>query len=394
MVKEAFHKEMKIAYVYSSFATTGGTERMIMEKVNYFAERIGYDVTIITCFQSKTEQNSFYTSGKVKQINLEIPFFSQYKYKYPKRFWVKWRINRQLEKIISQTVNQVDPDILIGASRFRANFISSIKCRAIKIIECHVVRYNTPFEAAFNRPFPIRVFMKIYKFFYLRAIERNADVIVTLTEKDRLLWKRAKRTEVITNFSTMPVSQYSDCSSKRVVAIGRLVWEKGFGRLIEIWKIVSSRHTDWHLEIFGEGDMYDTIKTLINIYKARNVTIHGFTSNISNVYATSSICVVTSYYEGFSLVLLEAIKHGVPCVAFDCPFGPRSIINDAHCGFLVENDDIRIFSDRLCRLIEDFELRKRFSKECIERAKQFDVERIMNQWKILFEDLCKELNNS
>ena len=107
--------------------------------------------------------------------------------------------------------------------------------------------------------------MKIYEYIYLRTIERNADVIVTLTEKDRLLWKRAKRTEVITNFSTMPVSKYSDCTPKRVIAAGHLSWVKGFGRLIEIWAIVSSRHPDWHLVIFGDGDMYDTLNMLIKI---------------------------------------------------------------------------------------------------------------------------------
>ena len=123
---------MKIVYVYSTLATTGGTEKMIIEKANYLAEHFGYDVTIITCFQRKNENNFFYTSKKVKQIYLEIPYFSQYKYSYPKRLWTKWKVNRLLRQSIYRSVKQEDPDILIGILRFKANFVSTIKCRAKK----------------------------------------------------------------------------------------------------------------------------------------------------------------------------------------------------------------------------------------------------------------------
>ena len=280
---------------------------------------------------------------------------------------------------------QIDPDIVIGVSRHKADIISAVKCRAKKIIECHEVRYNTLYEPGLNKSFPVRVFMKIHEYFYFKAIERHADVIVTLTPKDKILWKRAKRVEVIPNFSTMPISHYSNLSTKRVISAGRLEWEKGFGRLVEIWSYVAPRFPDWQLDIYGEGSMYATLKNLIKIYKAKNITIHNFTADISQEYANSSICVVTSYFEGFSLVILEALKHGVPCVAYDCPFGPGSIIEDARSGFLVENGDTRLFAERVCRLIQDYELRAQFSKAGIERAKHFDVDVIMNQWRMLFE---------
>ena len=381
---------MKIAYVYSTMAKTGGTERMITEKANYFSEHYGFDVTIITCFQHDNEENVFPLSKKVKQINLDIPFFSQYKYKYPKRLWVKWQMNRLLKKSIKQFVEQVDPDILIGVSRFKADFINSIKCRGKKIIECHESRYNTIYDASEKRSILSRLFINIYRISYLKTIERKSDAVITLTEGDRKLWEKAKSTEVIPNFSTMSINQHSDCTSKRVIAVGRLAWEKGFGRLIEVWSIVSSRHTDWHLDIYGEGRMYNTLQTFINIYKAKNVCIHSVTSDISHEYATSSICAVTSYFEGFSLVLLEAMKHGVPCIAFDCPFGPRSIINDGYDGFLVENGETRLFAERLCRLIEDEELRKQFSKRAIEKAATFDVDIIMDKCRVFYEQLVNK----
>ena len=118
---------MKIAYVYSTMATTGGTERMITEKVNYLSERYGYDITIITCFQLPNEENYFKLSNNIKQINLGIPYFSQYKYKYPKRLWIRWKLNRYLRKSIIQSVNQINPDILIGVALVQA-FQTDLAC--------------------------------------------------------------------------------------------------------------------------------------------------------------------------------------------------------------------------------------------------------------------------
>ena len=378
---------MKIAYVYSTLAKSGGTERMIAEKTSYLAEKFGYDVTIINLFQRIEDINYYLISKKVKQVNLGIPYFSQYKYKYPKRFWVKWHINKLLKKSIIEAVKQVDPDILIGVSRFNANYISSIKCRAKKIIECHESKYNTIYDTNINRSFFAKYFIKIYTSHYFHTIIQNADVIVTLTEGDKMLWKRAKYIDVIPNFSTMSISKYSNCTTKRVIAVGRLQWEKGFDRLLDIWKVVVSKHPDWQLEIFGEGALKEELDNMITKANINNIKLNGIAHDISKEYASSSICTVTSYFEGFSLVLLEAMKHGVPCVAFDCPFGPRNIINDASNGFLVNDGDTKLFAERLCRLIEDEELRKQFSKAAIERSLLFDPDSIMNKWKNLFEQL-------
>ena len=148
-------------------AVAGGTEKMITEKANYFSDEYGYDVTIITCFQRKNEKNYFHTSNRVRQINLEIPFFSQYKIKYPLRLLAKWRMYRLLNKRINDTVKQIDPDILIGVSRFNADIVSAIKCRAKKIIECHEVRYSTIHDAGLKRPLLTRIFVYIFDLLYV-----------------------------------------------------------------------------------------------------------------------------------------------------------------------------------------------------------------------------------
>ena len=378
---------MKIAYIVGSLATQGGTSRMITEKANLFATQLGYDITIVSYRQRQDEINTYPLSDKVKQINIGISLSSHYKYRYPKRLWVKWSVNRHLKKAISDTVNRLDPDIIIGITVCKADIICQLKCRAKKIIECHEARVYTLSGFGLNLSLLSKIKLSIYWKRYFGTIERYADAIVTLTEKDKALWKNNRHVEVIPNFTTMHISKTSDCSSKRVIAVGRLEWEKGYSRLLQIWKIVYSKHPDWKLDIYGEGSFQGALETIIRNNTIKNLEVHHFTHDISQEFANSSICVVTSFYEAFSLVLLEAMKHGVPCIAFDCPFGPGSIIQDNLNGFLVHDGDIRLFAERICLMIEDTKMRKEFSKEAIIRANYFNKEAVLDTWKTLFESI-------
>ena len=338
---------MKIVYVLPTLAWKGGAERIITERVNYFAEHFGYDIVVVCIIQGKDQANTYPISKKITQINLSIEVHLQYKYSYPKRLWIQYILHNQIKRQLKNAIQQINPDILIGVGYYRANLVCAINCRGKKIIECHDARRKVVSDFMINNKWLTPLLMAIYKKLYFKSIERYADVIITEREK-------------------------------------------GFERLIEIWGLVCRKYPDWHLDIYGEGKMYDALITLTNIHKASNVTIHHFTPNISYEYSTSSICATTSYFEGFSLVILEAMKHGVPCVAFDCPFGPRSIINDGYDGFLVKNGDIKLFAERLYRLIEDEGLRKQFSERAIEKSLQFDTNTIMQKWKNLFEQelLC------
>ena len=378
---------MTIVYVMESLVPKGGTERIISEKANYLAEQYKYNVYIITCTQQQDQPNAFQLSSSVHQKKLAIPYYSQYCYKYPKRFFVKLSINKKLKEAIIEAVQQINPDILIGIGHYKADLISSIKCRAKKIIECHEARFFTQSGMANHQNVLSKLFTKFYRKLYFRTIERKADVIVTLTEGDKLLWNKAKRIEVIPNFLNIQVSQISSCHSKRVIAVGRLSWEKGYDRLIDIWELVSRKSPDWQLDIFGEGELEKNLSYKIAKKHINNITIHPTTNNISYEFSKSSICVMTSYYEGFALVLLEALKHGVPCVAYDCPFGPASIIEDNRCGYLIDNGNINVFAKKLCTLMNDENARKEFSKESIKRSKDFAIDTIMGKWINLFESL-------
>lgn len=210
---------------------------------------------------------------------------------------------------------------------------------------------------------------------------------MTLTKGDAQEWKNAKRVKIIPNFSIMPISNLSNCESKRVIAVGRLEWQKGYDKLISIWKLVSHEHPDWQLDIFGEGRLEEEINNNIRKKDLRNVNIHPFTDTISQEYASSSICVLASRFEGFSLVLLEAMRHGLPCVSFNCPYGPKDLIDDNESGYIIENNNIEQFAEKLNYLIENTEIRKKFAKKALLKSTRYDVDTIMSQWRDLFDSL-------
>lgn len=377
---------MNIMYAVDTLAISGGTERIIIEKANYLAEVFGYSVTII-CFSQQKNTNNFYIlSTLVKQINLGFKFHSQYNYQYPKRLWIKYTLYRRLKKALSTILQEVDPDILIGISHSQADIVSSMDCRAKKIIESHTPKFAIK-KNTNNGSLIGNICKDFYNRMYISAIEKNADVIVTLTDKSKEEWTKAKRLEVIPNFSTMRVSKYSSCDNKQVIAIGRLCKEKGFDKLIDIWELANKKNEDWQLVIFGDGELKSEIAKKIKKKQLTNIKIHDPITNISEQYANSSICVVTSHFESFCLVILEAMKHGVPCVAFDCPYGPGSIIEDQKNGFLVENDNIALFTDQLTTLMGNENLRHKFSRAAILRANDFETDKIMAKWKLLFEEL-------
>lgn len=375
---------MKIVYVIASLETSGGTERIVSEKANYLADVFGYDVTIICYDQHENSSNFYFLSDNVKQRQLGLQMYSQYRYAYPKRLWKKYVLRSHLKRALSKVVKEINPDFLIGISHFRADIVCTIDCKTKKIIESHVPR---SFIENTNNKYINDIYKRYYDMRYFHVIEKKADMIITLTERDRELWSEAKRVETIPNFSNIHIDQVCDHKKKRVITVGRLSKEKGFDRLLVIWKLVVNKHPDWHLDIFGDGDMKNKLEQKIKLGNITNVTLCGTTNQISKELSKSSICVSTSYYEGFSLVLLEAITHGVPCVAFDCPYGPRTIIEDGKCGYLVENGHIPQFVEKLCTLMENEQLRIEFSKASIERSKFFNIDAIMLQWKKLFEEL-------
>lgn len=390
---------MRIVYIIDSLASKGGAERILSEKMSYMAERYGYDVSVVTCYQDPVRQANVYPlSDKVRQVNLNIPYYSQYRYGYPLRLWKKWQLYQQLKRQLAATVRSIDPDILVGLGYFQADVVTAIRCRAVKVVESHEARIFTMSDQGLQRSWLSRLYMRYYRSRYFRNVERQTDVVVTLTTGDAHEWRRVKRVEVIPNFTMMPSTsdlrpQTSDLihhpsDKKRVMAVGRLEWQKGFDRLIDIWAMVAPRHPDWQLDIFGSGTMESSLQQLIAGHGlTHSAKIHPFTNHIQEEYLKSSLFVLPSRFEGFGLALLEAMQSGLSCVVFDCPYGPGDVVADGQSGFVVKDGDTSAFAARLEQLMSDDDLRQRFSERSVERAQDFAVDAVMMQCQKLIETL-------
>ena len=180
--------------------------------------------------------------------------------------------------------------------------------------------------------------------------------------------------------------RYSNLESKHVIFVGRYTGQKGIPELFKIWDIVHLNHPDWHLDLYGDGDINEIPYSEEQREKI-NIHVHKPDSDIFSRYLESSIFVLTSRYEPFGLVMPEAMSCGLPVIAFDCPFGPAQIINDGIDGFLIMDRSICAFAKRLCQLIESPHLRMTMGEAAIQSSQKYSAESIMPQWINLFNEL-------
>lgn len=178
-------------------------------------------------------------------------------------------------------------------------------------------------------------------------------------------------------------------AKKTILAIGRLTPQKGFDLLIHAFKLIADKHPDWQLEIVGDdyGDqpmLEDLIKTL----NLSNVRLLPATRAIDKHYEAAAFFALSSRFEGLPMVVLEAMGHGLPVVAFDCPTGPAELVNDEN-GFLVSNGNVAEFAAGMERLITDQELLLKKASGAEARAQHYTREHINKHWAALFDAHAK-----
>lgn len=377
---------MKIIYIYDSLAGIGGIERIFIQKMNYLADKLNHNIYLITSSQG-THPFIFPLTDKVKHIDLDIRFHSQYAYPFPTRIWIKYKLQKLYRKRLQESVNNIDPDIIVGTTTWNSDVICQLKCKGKIVIESHCAKPYTAITDHLTNGIIKDFINKITTWQRFRYTEKHCDAIVSLTQNDTSAWKTPHVTTIPNMIESIP-EKSSTCSSHRVIAAGRLTYQKGFNRLIDAWTLVHKRHPKWKLDIYGEGYYKEKMQRQIKEnYVEDSITIHPFTSNIFEEYLTSSIFVLSSRYEGFGLVLIEAMSCGIPCVSFDCPYGPAEIINNEEDGILIDNNNIPQMATAICYLIENEEIRKAYGKKAKENAKRFLPENIMPKWEQLFKQI-------
>ncbi len=365
---------MKILYTFRSLAVLGGIERVLVEKMNNLVTIYGYDVYILTTGQGD-HPVPYQLEKRVRHEDLGIQFHKQYSYSGFRRLWDGWQRTRLFEKRLSKKLHHICPDIIICTTADPVYSIVKVKGKIPLIVESHSICSRTLGEKGFRQRFIAYLLKKGLK---------EADCLVALTEGDAVEWRKIhSHVEVIPNIVHLNKGPVASLENKRVIWVGRFDYQKCPMEVIKIWQMVYQRFPDWHLDIYGEGELEQELEKIVMSLNM-NVNIHQPIERIFDVYCDSSMLVSTSLFEPFGLVLPESMSCGLPVVAFDCPYGPAEIITDGIDGFLIKNRDIHAFAEKVCQLIMDKELRCHFGLKGIASSQRFRADRLMTKWNQLF----------
>jgi len=363
---------MKLLYITNDISRNGGLERVLSIKASYLADTLDYEVHILVT-NSASEEVFYDFSPKINIRRFSL-----------KGNYIKYSI-AYISKIRTQ-VTKLNPNIvLVCDDALKGFFVPLIISKKIPIVyERHAsIVLNTKNTLVGN----------IKKKLMLK-LANSFDWFIVLTDGNKLEWK-TKNCKVIPN----PISFYPNTSSsltdKRIIGVGSPSYNKGFDLLLKSWIVLKKDYPDWKLNIFGATD-----KSQFAINEAKKMDLDvaqifkGEVKDIEKEYLNSSILVLPSRSEGFGMVLIEAMACGLPCVSFDCPSGPRYIINEGEDGFLVENESVEELTKAISRLMGDDDLRKKMGARAKVNAKSYLPNNILPLWDRLFKELSRDTKDT
>ena len=379
-------KLYRIVLVTPAIYSPGGVERVVAVKANYFAEQLGYDVTVIVT-EGKGKESFFPISDKVRIINYELNFEDLWRLSFFRKVMAYFCKQRRFKKLLKADLMRIHPDYTISTLRREVNFLTGINDGSLKIGELHVNRANyRNFDASHSNPLK-RLFANLWMNSLLGHLKR-LDKMVVLTDYALKDWPELDNVVKIPDALPFKIDDKSDLSAKRVISIGRYAYDKGNDLLLQAWSVIEKKHPDWTLDIYGNGDKEPYQKQMVELgIDLQRCHLYGPISDVKKEYLSSSVFVLPSRFEGFGLVIIEAMACGVPVVAFDCENGPRSIIADGETGFLIPSFDVKALAEKVMRLISDVNYRKKIGANDQEAAWQYDIDRIGKQWKHLFDEM-------
>lgn len=225
----------------------------------------------------------------------------------------------------------------------------------------------------------------------LWLIRKHADKLVLLTQQDKQMYLDAgfpyRQLAVINNPTPFEGVAPSPRTGHSVLAVGRLTDQKGCDRLISAWSRIHREVGDWRLVFVGSGELHDDLARQAQDAGIANIDFIPATQNVQEWYDRASIYAMASRYEGFPMVLLEAMSKGLPIVAYDCLTGPRELVRDGVNGYLVTDGDEEMFADKLLALINGRTKRDEFSRNALSMSKEFHIKPIAHEWEALIDDL-------
>ncbi len=379
---------MKIVYCIHSLYNPGGMERVLLNKVRYFVEQKGWEIVIVTTDQHN--RPTFYPLPEgVRMVDLGINYSDDNRRSplgkivgYLKR---RCRHRRRLAALL----NAERPDITVSLFPCESSFIPSLKDGSKKVLEIH---YSKFFRLQYGRHGLLRLIDR-YRTHTDEQLAQRFDRFVVLTHEDCGYWPKMANIEVIPNAALFRPASTADLTAKHVVAVGRLDHQKGFDRMLNVWAELLQTHpdlSDWTLDIYGQGEWHDNLlQQTERLGIASSVVLHAPTKDIEKVYTSSAFLLMTSRYEGFPMVMIEAMACGLPVISYNFKTGPRDIIHPGENGYFVTDGDSSALVAAMANLMNDLPLRQRLGKNALRVRDTFSEASVMDKWTRLFEDLAE-----
>ncbi|ETD72653.1 hypothetical protein V757_03120 [Pelistega indica] len=378
---------MKLLYCIPRLDTSGGIERVVVNKINYYVQECGYEVTVVT-YRQQNRENFFKLDSRVRQINLDAPYPISYEQlSFFKRIIPFRKVNAYLMTKLNQIVSETAFDYCISILMDDIAIIPKLTDSSIKVGECHGILNEIVYCYRHSETFfqKLKWFLRLKKFHFF---SKKFDVLVFLTQEESKLLNYSIPLEIIPNFIVCtPLNDefFQFNNSKTAVSAGHLIPLKGHARLLDAWRLVVDKCSDAHLDIYGSGSEEETLLLKIRELKLTdNVTIKKPLKDLENHYGRYSLTLLASYYEGFSMVCLESLAKAVPVIAYNVPCGLQHILKGNNGGVLVEDDNANAFSAAVIELLESRELQRKQKQKAFSRAKDYNIEIIMHQWQKLF----------
>lgn len=356
-----------ILLVSSSLDVPSGYEKAVTETAGLFADH-AHQVTILIL--DHTSATYFPVHPCVKIIQLPLHFGITEKGNPILRKWWFWKHTRLLKK----QVTAINPDLIIGTEyHFTASLVFAGLHQHYRIFSWEHHHYYWIKKNRFWSALTKKAYRKI-------------ESLICLNKQEAAILNARGNTVVIPNF-TRPQNLQSRNENQQILSVAGLIQRKGIDLLLKVAEQVLIENPGWNWKLIGDGPMKIQVQEFIRNKKLENRLILQSPAgpDISADYQQSAIYVMTSRFEAFPLVLLEAMSWGIPCISFDCPSGPNEIIQHGNTGLLVPPEDIAALITAINNLIVNQDLRMKMSVAGLQAVQQYYPENIYKKWQAVFD---------
>jgi len=353
----------------------GGAERNLL-RLSEFLANVGHTVTVVTL---NTETIDFYSIpqgvARVKASGLATM----------RCRWFDYFCLRKRAEGLRLVLLDTRPDLLIS-------FIDTTNIRVLSSMS----RVNIPIIV--SERIDWRYHYLNWRWLLLRRIYYPLAARVVVLSKDAKDYakKYIPKWRLVHIYNPVPPIVLSDSNRPEwfgkynIVAMGRLVHQKGFDLLIESFLSCYQEYPEWNLTIIGEGQLRGELEHLVVEHNLSDrVFLPGAYNPPFNILKQADLFVFSSRYEAFGMALAEAMACGLPVISFDCPSGPSDIVRNQIDGILVPPDDVKSLSKAMRQLMGDGNLRKKYAANATDVVQRFSTQKIMNKWIEIIDDVMK-----